>query len=89
MDTVETARHPALDLPFDTEAILAGLRPWVECESPTFDTAAVNRMMESPAACAGRCSARRSSASRAGWGSATASAPASRMPRQPARPACW
>ena len=36
---------PALDLPFDTEAILAGLRPWVECESPTFDTAAVNRMM--------------------------------------------
>ncbi|WP_270935133.1 M20/M25/M40 family metallo-hydrolase [Falsiroseomonas oryzae] len=38
-------RHPALDLPFDTEAILAGLRPWVECESPTFDTAAVNAMM--------------------------------------------
>jgi len=37
--------HPALDLPFDTEAILAGLRPWVECESPTFDTTAVNRMM--------------------------------------------
>lgn len=40
------ARHPALDLPFDTEAILAALRPWVECESPTFDTAAVNRMMD-------------------------------------------
>jgi glutamate carboxypeptidase len=39
------ARHPALDLPFDAEAILAGLRPWVECESPTFDAAAVNRMM--------------------------------------------
>jgi glutamate carboxypeptidase len=39
------ARPPALDLPFDTEAILAGLRPWVECESPTFDAAAVNRMM--------------------------------------------
>jgi glutamate carboxypeptidase len=36
---------PALDLPFDAEAILAGLRPWVECESPTFDAAAVNRMM--------------------------------------------
>lgn len=34
-----------LDLPFDAEAILAGLRPWVECESPTFDAAAVNRMM--------------------------------------------
>ncbi|WP_372619572.1 M20/M25/M40 family metallo-hydrolase [Falsiroseomonas sp.] len=41
-----TTRHPALDLPFDAEAILAGLRPWVECESPTFDAAAVNRMME-------------------------------------------
>lgn len=40
-----TARHPALDIVFDTEAILAGLRPWVECESPTFDAAAVNRMM--------------------------------------------
>jgi glutamate carboxypeptidase len=39
------ARHPALDLPFDVEAILDGLRPWVECESPTFDRAAVNRMM--------------------------------------------
>jgi glutamate carboxypeptidase len=38
-------RHPALDLPFDAEAILDGLRPWVECESPTFDRAAVNRMM--------------------------------------------
>ena len=33
-------------LPFDTDAILAGLRPWVECESPTFDAAAVNRMMD-------------------------------------------
>ncbi len=40
-----TTRHPALDLPFDTEAILEGLRAWVECESPTFDAAAVNRMM--------------------------------------------
>lgn len=39
------ARHPALELGFDTEAILAGLRPWVECESPTFDAAAVNGMM--------------------------------------------
>jgi glutamate carboxypeptidase len=44
MDAAAT-RHPALDLPFDAEAILAGLRPWVECESPTFDAAAVNRMM--------------------------------------------
>ncbi len=33
-------------LPFDAETMLAGLRPWVECESPTFDAAAVNRMMD-------------------------------------------
>ncbi len=32
-------------LPFDTAAMLAGLRPWIECESPTFDAVAVNRMM--------------------------------------------
>ena len=38
--------HPALNLPFDAEAILSRLRPWVECESPTFDAAAVNRMMD-------------------------------------------
>jgi len=36
---------PTLDLPFDAEAMLPGLRTWVECESPTFDAAAVNRMM--------------------------------------------
>lgn len=34
------------DLPFDSEAMLVGLRPWIECESPTFDAAAVNRMMD-------------------------------------------
>jgi len=33
-------------LPFDADAMLAGLREWVECESPTFDAAAVNRMMD-------------------------------------------
>jgi glutamate carboxypeptidase len=33
-------------LPFDTDAMLAGLKTWVECESPTFDTAAVNRMLD-------------------------------------------
>ena len=33
-------------LPFDADEMLAGLRPWVECESPTFDPAAVNRMMD-------------------------------------------
>lgn len=33
-------------LRFDPEDILAGLKTWVECESPTFDAAAVNRMMD-------------------------------------------
>ena len=33
-------------LPFDADAMLEGLRAWVECESPTFDAAAVNRMMD-------------------------------------------
>jgi len=42
MQTPETA---PLNLPFDSEKMLTGLRPWVECESPTFDTPAVNRMM--------------------------------------------
>jgi glutamate carboxypeptidase len=35
-----------MNLPFDTEKMLAGLRPWIECESPTYDAAAVNRMMD-------------------------------------------
>ncbi|WP_281968912.1 M20/M25/M40 family metallo-hydrolase [Roseovarius nanhaiticus] len=35
-----------LDLPFDTDEMIAGLRPWIETESPTFDVAAVNRMMD-------------------------------------------
>jgi glutamate carboxypeptidase len=33
------------ELPFDAEAMLSGLKPWIECESPTFDANAVNRMM--------------------------------------------
>lgn len=33
-------------LPFDPETMLSGLRTWVECESPTFDAPAVNRMMD-------------------------------------------
>jgi glutamate carboxypeptidase len=33
-------------LQFDPEDILAGLKTWVECESPTFDAAAVNRMVD-------------------------------------------
>ncbi|MGJ4887062.1 M20/M25/M40 family metallo-hydrolase [Bradyrhizobium sp. HKCCYLR20261] len=36
--------NPA-DLPFDTDAMLQGLRGWVECESPTWDAAAVERML--------------------------------------------
>lgn len=35
-----------LDLPFNTEEMLQGLKPWIETESPTFDAAAVNRMMD-------------------------------------------
>jgi len=37
--------NPA-ELPFDADAMLDGLRTWVECESPTYDVAAVNRMMD-------------------------------------------
>ena len=33
-------------LPFDADAMLDGLRVWVECESPTYDAAAVNNMMD-------------------------------------------
>jgi glutamate carboxypeptidase len=33
-------------LPFSAEEMLAGLRPWVACESPTWDAASVNRMMD-------------------------------------------
>ncbi|OJY36751.1 MAG: carboxypeptidase, partial [Rhizobiales bacterium 65-9] len=33
-------------LPFDVDAMLAGVRPWVECESPTFDAHRVNAMMD-------------------------------------------
>ena len=33
-------------LPFDAEEMLACLRPWIECESPTWDAAAVNRVMD-------------------------------------------
>ena len=37
--------NPA-NLPFDSEAMLQGLRNWVECESPTWDKAAVERMLD-------------------------------------------
>jgi glutamate carboxypeptidase len=32
-------------LPFDIDAMIAGLEPWILCESPTWDAGAVNRMM--------------------------------------------
>ncbi len=37
--------NPA-DLPFDADTMLDGLRTWIECESPTYDASAVNRMMD-------------------------------------------
>lgn len=37
-------------LPFDADEMLKGLKPWVECESPTFDASAVDRMMDLAAA---------------------------------------
>ena len=37
--------NPA-ERPFDAEVMLEGLRVWVECESPTYDPASVNRMMD-------------------------------------------
>ncbi|NJR31370.1 hypothetical protein HC762_01140 [bacterium] len=33
-------------LPFDSDAMVRGLVPWVTCESPTFDAGAVARMMD-------------------------------------------
>ena len=35
-----------LDLPFDADDMVERLRPWIECESPTYDADAVNRMMD-------------------------------------------
>lgn len=34
-----------VDLPFNSDEMLAGLRPWIECESPTHDAVAVDRMI--------------------------------------------
>jgi glutamate carboxypeptidase len=34
------------ELPFEADAMLEGLRTWIECESPTWDATAVNRMMD-------------------------------------------
>src|SRR6201988_3670822 len=37
--------NPA-NLPFDSETMLQGLKNWVECESPTWEAAAVERMLD-------------------------------------------
>ncbi|MGI6247432.1 MAG: hypothetical protein ACOYJQ_16935 [Pseudochelatococcus sp.] len=37
--------HGSADLGPDAGEMLAGLRRWVECESPSIDPRAVNRMM--------------------------------------------
>ena len=37
--------NPA-NLPFDSDTMLQGLRAWVECESPTWDAGAVDRMLD-------------------------------------------
>ncbi len=39
-----------VELPFNADDMLRGLRRWVECESPTWDAAAVERMMDIAAA---------------------------------------
>lgn len=35
----------AATLPIDVDGMLAGLKPWIECESPTYDPAAVSTMV--------------------------------------------
>ena len=34
------------ELPFNADSMIDGLKPWIECESPTYDADAVNRMMD-------------------------------------------
>lgn len=46
MDALPRTALNAGDLKLEPEEILAGLRTWVECESPTYDAAAVNRMLD-------------------------------------------
>jgi hypothetical protein len=69
--------NPA-DLPFDADAMLDGLRAWIECESPTYDAASVNRMMDI-------ASRDLVSGCPAAWASATACAPPFRTLRQMCR----
>jgi glutamate carboxypeptidase len=46
MDALPRTTIDPATLRLDAEEILAGLKTWVECESPTYDAAAVNRMMD-------------------------------------------
>src|SRR3954468_10239572 len=56
-------------LPFDAEVMLAGLKPWVEIESPTFDAARVNAMLDHVAReCAGSAATVERIAGRMGFG---------------------
>ena len=34
------------NIDFDSQTIIDGLEPWVNCESPTWDAEAVNQMMD-------------------------------------------
>ncbi|MCC7283716.1 MAG: M20/M25/M40 family metallo-hydrolase, partial [Acetobacteraceae bacterium] len=45
MDAPHRTDVTPASLRLDAEEILAGLRGWVECESPTYDATAVNRML--------------------------------------------
>jgi glutamate carboxypeptidase len=64
-----------LTLPFDADEMLAGLKPWIETESPTFDPAAVNSTTL-PLLALGW------SVFPAAWALATVSARQCRIPRQ-------
>jgi glutamate carboxypeptidase len=43
---IESVPMNPANLPFDSETMLLGLRAWVDCESPTWDAPAVNRMLD-------------------------------------------
>src|ERR1044071_4990431 len=56
-------------LPFDAETMLAGLKSWVEIESPTFEAARVNAMLDHVAReCAGSGATVERIAGRMGFG---------------------
>ena len=77
---------PVLDLPFDAEAMLPGLRRWVECESPTFDAAAVGTHDGHGRARPRPAWARGSRPYPGAWATAPASAPTFPHPRAGTEP---